>query len=304
LIRSARSVERLALVVLLPAAACRAGADHERMGDRRYAEGRYVDALAEYRLAMRQRGTTPERQSKLALAALHAGALEEAARTFRDLARRDAAAGPEAVEGLMRTARAALASNDVEALREALAAIREIAPARPLAGLGAAAQLVASPEAGAVSREVLLTAAAAAGNRAAADSLLLRYGAMDASAGRCDLASLTFESVLRRTPPAPLALEARAGLAGCTLDVGRRLLGVGQLEEAEAAFRQAVELGVPDSVVRMAWVLIGDTRWAAGDTTGALAAYSAAMEGGDSDDPIVRRADEQRRRLLGNPTTP
>ena len=51
--------------------------------------------------------------------------------------------------------------------------------------------------------------------------------------------------------------------------------------------------------MRVAWLLIGDARWAGGDTAVALEAYRKAMAGGDRDDPIVQRAEAQMQKLLG-----
>ena len=62
------------LVAVLAVAACTQGPDHERLGDRRYAERSFTDALAEYRLALRQPFPSPELRAKFAAAALHVGA--------------------------------------------------------------------------------------------------------------------------------------------------------------------------------------------------------------------------------------
>jgi len=62
--------------------------------------------------------------------------------------------------------------------------------------------------------------------------------------------------------------------------------------------------GVPDSLSRLAWVLIGDARWAAGDSVLAVEAYRKAAERGDENNPTVQRALEQLRRLTGNPDLP
>ena len=97
---------------------------------------------------------------------------------------------------------------------------------------------------------------------------------------------------------------ARGGLAGCRVDAGRTALSAGNLDEAESQFRAAVALGVPDSTVRLAWVLIGDVKWAGGDTTVALESYRKAIAGAEDDNPMAVRAREQMQKLLGNSSTP
>ncbi|MBI4542156.1 MAG: tetratricopeptide repeat protein [Gemmatimonadetes bacterium] len=285
--------------VALALSACSAGPDHETLGDRRYAEGAYLDALAEYRLAARQRHPSVELRGKLALAAVHAGALAEAVRTYREMALADAAAAEEAADGLTRAARLAVDARDPDALRKAVAALREIAPGRVLGALAGEATTPVEP--GARSRDgadLVLMAAAAGGARATADSFLLVWGDLNARAGRCDVAERAYEAVLRRRPAVGLAGAARGGLAGCAVEEGRAALGLGNLAQAEEAFRRAIGPGAPDSTVRLAWLLIGDARWVGGDTAVALEAYGKAAAGGDEADPVVVRANEQMRKLL------
>ena len=57
-------------VVLLVAAGCANRRDHERLGDRRYAEHAWVDAVAEYRLAARQHRPSLELRGKLGAATM------------------------------------------------------------------------------------------------------------------------------------------------------------------------------------------------------------------------------------------
>lgn len=283
------------------AVACTAGPDHERLGDRRYAEHAFVDALAEYRLAARQHRPSTALQAKLALAALHVGELDEAVRAYREMAESDPAAGLEAADGLVRTARLAVDTHDPAALRLAIAALRAVAPERGLAGIGPSrlASALDPDRRGAEDGDIILAAAATSDDPAMLDSLLVLWGDHSARSGRCDRAMRTYDAVLRRGLSAPLARHARGGQAGCVVEAGRSALGVGRLQEAEEQFRHAIAIGVPDSTVRVAWLLIGDARWAGGDTAVALEAYRKAIASGDPDDPVVRRAEEQMRRILG-----
>jgi tetratricopeptide (TPR) repeat protein len=280
---------------------CARGTDHERMGDRRYAEHAWVDALAEYRLAARQHAPSVELRAKLASAALHAGALADAAAAWRELGNSDPSARTEAADGLMRTARAAIAARDVVALRAAVLGLREMAPGRvPELGsaltLGLEERPVADPD-------VVLSAAAGA-QGTVADSLVAVWAEATARAGHCDVAARAFHALILRSATSGLARSARGGLAGCRVDAGREALSAGNLEEAEVQLRAAVALGVPDSTVRLAWVLIGDVKWAGGDTTVALESYRKALVGAEDDNPMAVRAREQIEKLLGNTPTP
>ncbi len=299
---SARGLRRAVLAagacLLLPA--CATGTDHERMGDRRYAERAFVDALAEYRLAARQHQPNTTLRAKLGLSALHVGALDEAVRAYREMAETDPAAGPEAADGLVRAARLAVDAHDPSALRGAIAALRAVAPERGLTGLGGGLSAALDPERrSGADADVILAAAAVRPDAAGLDSLLVLWGDLVARSGRCDVATRVYDAVLRRGPVSLLARAARGGEAGCAVEAGRAALGVGHLEEAEAQLRRAIAFGVPDSTVRVAWLLVGDARWAGGDTAVALEAYRKAVAGGDRDDPVVQRAEAQMQKLLG-----
>jgi len=150
----------------------------------------------------------------------------------------------------------------------------------------------------------LVLAAAATSHGVRADSLVAVWADVSARTGHCDAAARAYEAVSRRAASASLARAARGGLAGCRVESGRAALAAGQLAEAESAFRAAIAIGVPDSTVRVAWLLIGDARWASGDTAVASESYRKAMVGLDADHPVAQRAREQLERLSGNPATP
>jgi len=299
--RLRRGVTALWAAAALAVAACGGGTDHERLGDRRYAEHAWLDALAEYRIAARQRAPSPELRAKLAAAALRAGALQEAAQAYRDLAHAEPASAPEAAEGLVLTFRQALEARDVVGLRSAAAALREVAPARPIGALTPAViDMMADARAAAPDPDLLLAAAAAA-RGPLMDSLVVAWADAVARLGGCDSAARAYDNVLRRPGLAQtLARQAHGGQAACRLEVGRALLAGGKLADAVEAFREAIAIGTPDSTMRMAWVLLGDAQWADGDSTGAAEAYRKAAAGGDESNPIVQRAREQLARLSGS----
>jgi tetratricopeptide (TPR) repeat protein len=291
--------------VVALAAGCSSGPDHERLGDRRYAEHAYVDALAEYRLALRQRRPSGELRAKFAQAALRSGALSDAVVAYRELARAEPAMLDEAADGLTRAGRLAVGARDMGALTDAMVALHDVAPTRPVGALvvalGASSTALAKrPEA----MDVLLEAAAAATGAATADSFLVAYGDVNARLGRCDVASRTYGAVLRRGPLPVLARAAQGGLAGCAVADGRLSLSAGALEDAEAQFQRAIAIGQPDSIVRLAWLLTGDARWANADTAQAVDAYRHAAAGGGDQDPIVLRATAQLDRLVKETPTP
>jgi tetratricopeptide (TPR) repeat protein len=294
-----------ACAVVALAAGCTAGPDHERLGDRRYAEHAYVDALAEYRLALRQRRPSGELRAKFAQAALRSGALSDAVIAYRDLARAEPAMLDDAADGLTRAGRLAMGARDMGALTDAMVALHDVAPRRPVGALvvalGASSTVLAKrPEA----MDVLLEAAGAATGAATADSFLVAYADVNARLGRCEVAARAYGGVLRRNPLPNLARAAQGGLAGCAVADGRLSLSAGALDDAEAQFQRAIAIGQPDSIVRLAWLLMGDARWANADTAPAVDAYRHAAAGGGDQDPVVLRATAQLERLLKETPTP
>jgi len=287
------------LVAVLAVAACTQGPDHERLGDRRYAERSFTDALAEYRLALRQPSPSPELRAKFAAAALHVGALAEAVAAYRDLARADPVLQGDAADGLTHAARLAIDARDLAALGQAVAALRELQPDRVLGELTMA--LGASYEPGGRPGDALdiLLQGAAVSAPGTADSLLVLYGDLNVQLTQFDAAERAFESVLRRSPTRAVARAARAGLVRCAIEWGRDALGAGFLDDAVEWFGRAIAFGEPDSLVRVAWLLTGDARWAGSDTARAAEAYRRAAAGGGDDDPTTTRANEQLQRLLG-----
>jgi tetratricopeptide (TPR) repeat protein len=295
----ARGSRGLPLGLLALAAACAAGPDHERLGDRRYADRSFTDALAEYRIALRRRSPSTELRAKFAAAALHVGSLREAVAEYRELAGDDPASADEAVEGLMRAASLAIDARDLSALSQAVSALREVQPGRPLGRLAAALGASFDPEVRPVDARDLLLQAAAVSRRPVADSMLVLYAAVNVQLRQYDAAQQAYESVLRRSPASALTRVAQTGLAVCAVERGRDALGAGLLDDALGWFRTAIGYGEPDSLVRVAWLLSGDARWAGGDSTGAVNAYRRAAAGGGDDDATALRANEQLRRLLG-----
>ncbi|MFI5280493.1 MAG: hypothetical protein ACHQU1_08360, partial [Gemmatimonadales bacterium] len=205
-------MKRLAIAAAgaLLSVACVRGTDHERLGDRRYAERSWPDALAEYRLAVRRSPATSVLRAKLAMAAFHAQALSDAATAWRDLGKSDAGARDQASEGLIRTAVAAIEARDVAAVRAAVVGLREIAPGR-LAELGNGLQAVLEDPPRPEDADLVL-AAAAASQGPQSDSLVATWADASARSGRCDLASRAYDALRRRNRTPSITRTARRGL--------------------------------------------------------------------------------------------
>src|SRR3954452_22540050 len=106
---------RLSILLLALTAGCGQAGDHERLGDKAYGEGRFIDALQEYRTAVAK---NPDARiwAKAGIAALHTGALQVASDAYLRLAAEDPTRAEEAAEGLEAVARAADRAGDTKRL--------------------------------------------------------------------------------------------------------------------------------------------------------------------------------------------
>jgi tetratricopeptide (TPR) repeat protein len=275
-----------------------AAADHERIADQAYADGRHADALVEYRLALATEGGSARLRTKAGAAALYAGDLEVAAAQYVALGRGggEAQAG-HAADGLVRVANAAVEGGNQVALAAAIEGLQTIAPGRAVtfagevaAALGDVAQ---TPEA----LNILLYAAAVAPDAQAQDSLMLTYGTLLQRLGRCGDAAVVLEGLVRRQRDAEVARRARGGLVRCALRLGNAALDRGQPAAAERWFQLAATRGTGGSDARTAYLGLGDVRFALGDVMGAIEAYEQAREGLRPGDAMYERVAERLNRL-------
>ena len=276
-----------------------AAANHERIADEAYADGRYGDALLEYRLALSAEGDNAGTHAKAGAAALRAGELEPAAAEFVALARAGGEPQAElAADGLVRVANAAIERGNQLALAAAVEGLQTVAPGRALgtfagqvaAVLGDVAQ---TPEA----LNVLMYAAAAAPDAQSQDSLMFAYGTLLRRLGRCQKAALVLESLVRRQRDDAVVRGARTGFVQCALRIGRAALDRGQPSVAEEWFQLAATRGGRGADPRAADLGLGDVRFARGDVMGAIEAFEQARAGLRPGDAMYQRVAERLNRL-------
>jgi len=264
-----------------------AAANHETVADEAYGEGRYADALVEYRLALAANAPDPGLRAKAASAALNSGDYGAAVEEFVALASEggDSKVG-QAADGLVRVVNAAIDRGDQLSLAVALDGLQSIAPGR---ALGSFAQQVAA-SLGDVSRtpealSVLMFAAATAPDARGQDSAMFAYGTLLRRLGRCEEAVPVLESLVRRQRDRGVTAGARRGLVACALRLGRTALDGGQPTVAERWYEIAATRGGNTPEGRMAYLGLGDVRFALDDIMGAIEAYEQARAGlapGDS----------------------
>jgi len=272
-------VRRLIAIVLF-AAACGGGVDHESLGDAAFAEGEFVVALQEYRAAIDDHPKA-EVWLKLAAAALKTGDHREATEGFQRAVELDRSRAEEAARGLALVAAAAEHESDEVGLRLTVRALRSLAPERvkPRQTLALLRGGELDPEEAAGLGPLAL---AAAGDAAATDQALLGYGDALRRTTACGEAVPVYQAALRRSRDRQLRRRAIDGLGSCGLQLGNDALLVKRPEEAARWFGQVVEVDSSSRVGRQALIGMGDAQVMQGEILAATMAYESAIRlGGD-----------------------
>ena len=266
-------------------------ADHERLGDRAYREGRYVAAVAEYRAASRSGGSARV-YAKLGSAALHDRDLTTAIEAYAALKAADPSRAAEAAAGLERAAYLATRGGAAQPaqLAAAVRALRTVAPGRPLGRFGL--ELVTGLDA-AEALGALPAALASASDSRSVDSLLLAYGEAQQVTTACEAATHTFGAVVRRTRNPGLRSTAAQGIGACALRLGLDALSGEQAELAERWFDAAVSAAPATPFGWRAAIGLGDARVSQGDVLGAALAYQAVLSAAGVPDTLQKLAAEK-----------
>jgi tetratricopeptide (TPR) repeat protein len=264
----------LLLPVVTVAACASAAADHERLGDHAYREGRYPVAVAEYRAAIRGRAGA-QVWAKLGSAALKDRQLGMAIEAFVELRRADPARTTEAAIGLERVAGAAERGGaaDVLYLASAVRELRAI-PGRPLGRWGLTPNAELSPSDAVGALPAILASAPSART---VDSLLLLYGEAQRTTTACEAAIRTYRTVVRRSGLSAQRAAAGVGIGACGLRLGLDALRLNQGELAEQWFESAVQAVPASPVGWRAEIGLGDARLLQGDVLGAALAYQSIL---------------------------
>lgn len=291
------------IVALLLASSCLPAADHERLGDQAYLEGRFDQALSEYQAA--QRGGVRSRVwAKIGAAALQARDLPAAVAGFRSLAEADPGRATEAAVGLERVIEAARARGGGAALTsQAVLALREVAPGRPLGRL-AHLPLDLPDLSPAEFLGLVPTALATAATPSAVDSLLVRFGDALRATTACEDASGVYQAALRRGVQGRFRAGAVEGLASCALQLGLDALSAERGDVGQRWF-EAV-LGVERATPR-AWraeIGRGDARLLQGDVLGAAVAYQSVIGAAGAPDSLQALATARLNALGAAPDPP
>lgn len=285
--------------VLISVGACRGDIrDHVRWGDRLQVLGRSEAALAEYQVALRQRGPEPEVLVRLAHGYAKLDRFDDASEFYGRLLTADSSYRDQAVADFLLMARRALGRGDQARMARALEQVQAIRPGaipddlvRPLAQryyqLGDYERAL----------PLLLTAESEA---SASDRLAWWYalGRTYEGLGDCRQALGYLERYLGTGARGERAREARWYAGGCAYRVAQENRAVGRPAEALRLLELVIEFGAPPALLDEAWFDRGEILYSLGRFDEALLAYREVLELNPSRTGRLVRQSEDRIRAI------
>ena len=292
-----------ALTLLLTAlAACTSHASEEnamRRGDEAFAQGDFDEALAEYRLAVRQGAEGPEVASRVAHTYVMMGRVDDAGSYYLEAAARNPELADQAVSDLMRLAWDAQARRDRFAMAGAVETALQL---RPGIGVGDMALPLARHyfQNGEYGRALPFYQKALGDASDSIPEIVFEVARAHDEIGDCEHALFFFEQFRAMVRPWERG-EVDWYIGTCSFNIARDLrrltLAPEELERALEFLDRTVEVGEPRNIQAQAWFEKGEVLSELGQCTAAQEAYSQvryADQAGSWMDRAQSRFDEIR----------
>ena len=289
-----RTMLRSAMLLLAGLAACSPRASEEnavRRGDQAFAQGMFEEALAEYRLAVRQGADDPETAARVAHTYAIMGRVDDAGAYYIDAVTREPALADQAISDLMRLAESAHASGDRFAMATAVETALELQPGIGVGdmGLSLARHYFTNGEYG---RALPFYQWALAGASDSLPDVVFEVGRAHEEIGDCEQALLFFERFRQMVRPWERG-EVDWYIGTCAFNMARDLqggtLGPRQLEQALELIDRTVEVGEPRNIQAQAWFEKGEILAELGRCQEAMESY-AQVRYADQAGSLVDRA--------------
>lgn len=298
------STTRLRISVLLPALALAAGcvdsgAEETSLlrGDRAFAAGEMEEALAEYRLAVRQSDDDPEALVRAGHAYAALGRVDEAADLYRRAVDRDPGLRNQAVADLMHVAREAARGGESFQMASAVQAAMALEPAIGLDDLALplARHFYGTGEYG---QALPLFQRSLQGGLDSVPEILFEIGRAYEGIGDCANGLVFFEQYRESAPRSRLG-EVDWFIGRCSYDRARDLRAAAEgdqedLEEALTLVNRVVEVGEPRSLLGGAWFERGEILAALGRCEEAAESFrQVRVVEGSAGGALVTRAQQR-----------
>jgi len=274
-----KRIASCSLLLLLALSACSTRQSEEnavRRGDEAFAQGDYDEALAEYRLAVRQGAEGPEVATRVAHTYAMMGRVDDAGSYYMDAAARDPEVADQAVSDLMHLAWEAQERRDAFAMATAVETALRL---RPGIGVGEmslplARHYFANGEYG---RALPFYQKALADAADSVPDIVFEVGQAYEEIGDCSHALLFFEQFRSMVRPWQRG-EVDWYIGTCSFNIAREIErqseDTEQLERALELIDRTVEVGEPRNIQAQAWFEKGEILSILGRCTEAQEAYS------------------------------
>jgi len=240
-------------------------------GDEAFARGDYPEALAEYRLVMRQGNEDVEILTRTAHAFAKVGRIDDARELYWLAVEKDPGVADLAAADLLRVAhRATRSRRDGIMAAAAVEAALELRPGVNLTGL-------ARPLAEHFSRngqygQALPYFQKAMGEVGHDPILVLDMARAHEELGDCELA-LTYLEQIQDEVPVVRRSEVEWRMGHCSFELGREAMEAERFEAALEFFNVTIEMGEPRNRVAQAWFEVGEIRAKEGRCAEAIQAF-------------------------------
>jgi len=292
---STSSRARVAALLLAALWACSPRTTEEnavRRGDQAFALGNFEEALAEYRLAVRQGADDPQIAARVAHTYALMGRVDDAGSYYRDATAREPELTDQAVSDMMKLARDAQASGDRFAMATAVETALEL---RPGVGVDEMSLALARHyfQNGEYGRALPFYQMALAGTRDSLPQVVFEVGQAHEEIGDCEHALLFFERFRTMVRPRDRG-EVDWYIGTCAFNIARDLRGRATLEpegleRALGLVNRTVEVGEPRSIQAQAWFEKGEILVEMGRCEEAMEAY-AQVRYADQAGALIDRA--------------
>jgi len=276
-----------------------------RRGDEAFAQGNFEEALAEYRLAIRQGADDPTVTARVAHTYALMGRVDDAGAYYVDATARDPGLGDQAVSDLMRLARRAESTGDRFAMATAVETALEL---RPGIGVGEIALPLARHyyESGQYGRALPFYEKAMAEASDSLPEIVFEIGVAHDEIGDCEQALLFFERFREMVRPWEQG-EVDWYIGTCAFNLAREIrsrsragrgrASVGELAQALRLVNRTIDVGEPRNILAQAFFEKGEILSEMGECDAAMEAYSQvryADQAGSLIDRAQDRFDEIR----------
>ncbi len=272
-----------------------------RRGDVAFAQGNYDEALAEYRLAVRQGSDDPMVTARVAHTYAMMDRVDDAGDLYKDAVARDPDLADQAISELMRLARESEASGDRFAMATAVETARQLNPA---VGVGDMALPLARQyfQSGEYERALPFYRMALASAKDSVPQVVFEVGQAHEEIGDCEHALVLFEQFRSMVRPWERG-EVDWHIGTCAFDIAQEMRSGSQpldslgLEKALELVNRTVDVGEPRNIQAQAWFEKGEILAELGRCQDAMDAYAQvryADQAGSLIDRAQSRFDEIR----------